>query len=853
MKKMTLCFVLVTFFSSCIMSPNGFGQGMNAVGMMPAPGTMVGLTAAFHAAQFKAMIIDPNDPFKFEFVISRGEDPLTPAERKSEYTKIIKYFLASLAIDDKDQWVNLSPYEKDRIIADDFGRTEMGRDLLAQDYLLKQIAASLTNPDSELGRKFWESVYARAYQKFGTTDIETDTFNKVWAVPDKAEIYEKDNMVYLVSSHLKVMLDKDYMAMKSNTAGAGDLADVQGESAHREISEQIMREVIIPAIEKEVNEGRSFAPVRQIYSGMLLATWYKRSLGQGILGKVYADQGKVLGVDQPACRKAGSVCAPNQDIYNKYVESFKKGAVNMIREDMDVYSRTAIPRKYFSGGWEGCGKVNFLHSSTRAAQRDAAEQADGFDNVKVRFDNVDPDTQVLDYSQLSVYTNPLELDQFIKRDGVRRPLTDQELMVLDTIFNVRFKPGAELLSAKGSSRIFIFQPLQGINAFICEEFFYGDTEMERFFGWDQFDATNGDLKLFNDMLDEQDGAWKWSNSSDDIGLEYMIVGPGDHMRVMWNERKLEVTDDLGDIQAFDVPQGIRQVMVGTGPGDADEFHVLLGDDQSVLVFKYDEDRGWYAKSRSLLSKTESRFWSSSLGTGSSGQSVAWNKNVDEMPAVVIPDGVRGHEGPFVQMPMVSAAMIPDNVIEVDLSTVITYIEEMLKEYKTQSRTSPNIMVVRIILGQLFFVDEKTRTVYDIWHHDRSLSNPLSTLEPFANELPDNYRERLIKHSRKVWDDNEDVGVVGVIDGQLEVYSNGEKVDYAEKTGSVGMFQPEKDPVRGGIDMTGQDLDILLRRDGKGMLLPVIDQDLERIRINGLAPVILDIRQMAGVELLNKNK
>jgi hypothetical protein len=47
-------------------------------------------------------------------------------------TKLIKYFLASLTIPEKDLWVNLSPYEKDRIIPQSFGLTEMGRDLLSR-------------------------------------------------------------------------------------------------------------------------------------------------------------------------------------------------------------------------------------------------------------------------------------------------------------------------------------------------------------------------------------------------------------------------------------------------------------------------------------------------------------------------------------------------------------------------------------------------------------------------------------------------------------------------------------------------------------------------------------------------
>ena len=73
---------------------------------------------------------------------------------KKEGERLIKYFLASLAIPEKDLWVNLSPYEKDRTIPRALGQTEMGRDLLAQDYMLKQITASLIYPENGLGKTF---------------------------------------------------------------------------------------------------------------------------------------------------------------------------------------------------------------------------------------------------------------------------------------------------------------------------------------------------------------------------------------------------------------------------------------------------------------------------------------------------------------------------------------------------------------------------------------------------------------------------------------------------------------------------------------------------------------------------
>ena len=324
---------------------------------------MTALTPAFTPAHLKGMVIDPSDPFKLDFLIHRGDEPMTEEQKRVAYPRLIRYFLASLAIPDTDQWVNLSPYEKDRIIPDNFGFTAMGRDLLAQDYLLKQVAASLTNPDTELGRKFWDGVYSRAYQKFGTTDIPTDIFNKVWITPDKAVLYEKGNTVYVLEHHLKVMMEKDYLAAKAGGSGSTP-SDENGSAA---ISQEVMRSIIVPAIEKEVNEGKNFAKLRQVYSGMLLAAWYKRALKNSILAHVYADRSKVKGIDQNP--------ANNQKIYAQYVAAFKAGACNMIKEDMDRFTQEVIPRKYFSGGMVADGAM-FEKIVERTARLSAKDMAD---------------------------------------------------------------------------------------------------------------------------------------------------------------------------------------------------------------------------------------------------------------------------------------------------------------------------------------------------------------------------------------------------------------------------------------------------------------------------------------------
>jgi hypothetical protein len=59
--------------------------------------------------------------------------------RGVDANRLIKYFLASLTVPEKDLWVNLSPYEEDRIAPESLGPTDLGKELLEQDYILKQL------------------------------------------------------------------------------------------------------------------------------------------------------------------------------------------------------------------------------------------------------------------------------------------------------------------------------------------------------------------------------------------------------------------------------------------------------------------------------------------------------------------------------------------------------------------------------------------------------------------------------------------------------------------------------------------------------------------------------------------
>ena len=312
---------------------------------LPAPGVMVPLSPEFNPPILKGIKVHPDNPFRFDFILDQGNN-FQNQQLKTEASRLIKYFLASLTIPEKDLWVNLSPYEKDRIIPSSFGLTEMGRDLLAEDYMLKQITASLVYPEDGTGKKFWKRVYEEAFKKFGTTNIPVNTFNKVWIVPEKAVVYEnaKAGTAYVVEAKLKVMLEQDYLSLQKHSSVLPALRNNMAS-----VGADIVREIVIPQLDKEVNTGKSFSQLRQVYNSLILAAWYKKKIKDSILAQVYEDKNKIQGLVIPA--KAGIQNKNNVEaIYQRYLQAFKKGAYNYIKEEQDPITQQMVPRKYFSGG-----------------------------------------------------------------------------------------------------------------------------------------------------------------------------------------------------------------------------------------------------------------------------------------------------------------------------------------------------------------------------------------------------------------------------------------------------------------------------------------------------------------------
>ena len=347
---------------------------------------------------FSGIKIYPQEPFRFDFIMDENNPTVRVTPRgypdtgehrgsslqQDDMMRLIKYFMVSLTVPEGDLWVNLSPYEPDRIVPQALGQTEMGHDLLAQDYILKQLTASLMNPEGESGKKFWERVYEKLYASLSSPNVSVgdpfskdmssknngfpteafgndsfqqaiESFNKVWIVPNRVEVYQNGDVAYITHADFKVMLEEDYYAKQQSELSSQrklgpsvvqETAKDTGfptETFGNDNIKQIIRSTIIPLIEDEVNNGESFANLRQIFHSMILAKWYEQHFKNSVLGQNYVDHNTTSGIELEDK-------SAKQKIYDQYVQAYKSGVSNLIKEEYDPVTQGIVTRKYFVGG-----------------------------------------------------------------------------------------------------------------------------------------------------------------------------------------------------------------------------------------------------------------------------------------------------------------------------------------------------------------------------------------------------------------------------------------------------------------------------------------------------------------------
>ncbi len=746
--------VIIAFFVTSIKGPVYAQLPQN----LPLERNLVHLSPTFTPAHLKGIVIDPHNAFKFDFIIHKGDKALEEGSKKKEYTKLIKYFMASLAVPDEDQWVNLSPYEKDRIIKEDFGKTEMGRDLLAQDYLLKQITASLIYPQDKLGQKFWNEVYKRAYEQFGTTNIPVNTFNKVWITPDKADIYEKGNTAYVYNSHLKVMLEEDYWLLEKHTGVIASAAKqsfkkiAASPSAPRndtgQLGSQIIREIILPALEKEINEGENFAMLRQIYSGMILAAWYKRALKESLLGKIYANQTKIKGIDQDPKN--------NERIYQQYLKAFKKGVFSIIKEDVDQHSHKVIPRKYFSGGFAPNMDRAMHHHQANDPQAIKAVREDYVDGLRI------------DLAQVIVE----------EPDAAMKVSRSTMITAIVSAIAVLFITG---YIRHNNSKVKDWRTSQNKVAMNAIEQSYGKKDPIELLRLAEKAMKEGNKTA------EAHARLKHNELSDDSSVRIAGKTPGS-----WQTRLIEAQAQAGQSQ------------------DVGEFAATL----SALAGELEEE-----KKIDLDYQERVRDFSKDVPLVLSGEMGA---DLDEMKKVL-----EAYENLEINTE-------EDLHEKFDLELHDLAKEILLNNRPEFKQRLEMLNWLEVTLGRkMSTIDEMSQKAKREFGSEWS-NNVVEDLEKEIKGITDFIQDK-IKNERS-WIEEQ---IRMFIDQDKKKYLDSQPIESAGTKGDEGMNSKKVNNL-GGIDFNASNLNLQIKRDGQGVPLPINQQNLQNIHIEGLVPQILKI-------------
>lgn len=331
----------------------GFAQ---VAGQLDIAGRLAGLGSTFTQDKFRPLHLryfsydTLNDNFKV--LLDKGDVKQLEEEKAQEVTKtLLSYFLIGVTLPDSMFWVNLRPDSEDQIIDPYLEKTDVGKIMLEADLQLKKDTASFTSPQTPEGKKYWDKLYKKAAELYGYDNVTIPTLTRPWIVPGEIIVRESKDSAYVYKATLKVMLEQDYL--KDSTAY--NFKDERSKALN-EYSSQLIRELIIPKLTKEVNSSKRYANLRQVYYSLILARWFKLRFS-GKSG-TYSQLINTTNLTDLTSQEPWS----KNTYFKQYQKSFSKGEYS-IQESVATPTGQVI-RSYFSGGEDLTGKTMAMPTVT---------------------------------------------------------------------------------------------------------------------------------------------------------------------------------------------------------------------------------------------------------------------------------------------------------------------------------------------------------------------------------------------------------------------------------------------------------------------------------------------------------
>ncbi len=337
------------------------GQALSILGYLSQARNSLIQPDKFRPVHLRYFSYDPaSDHFKI--LLDKGDlANLEDTKAKEEAKGLLSYFLVGVALPDDAFWVNLRPDAEHQIIDTYLEKTDVGRIMLEADLQLKKDTASFSSPQTPEGKAYWDKLYKKAGELFGSENITIPTVTRPWIVPGEIIVREAKDSAYVYKAGLKVMLEEDYLSgpqspvtgLRSESKGYPQyqfkdprLKELNGYST------QLIKELIIPKLTKEVNSSKRYAPLRQVYYSLILSRWFKsRFSGKpGAYASLINTQNLTNLTSQEPWSKT--------EYFKQYQQSFAKGEYNL-KEQVNTPTGQVI-RSYVSGGldWRASSSLN---------------------------------------------------------------------------------------------------------------------------------------------------------------------------------------------------------------------------------------------------------------------------------------------------------------------------------------------------------------------------------------------------------------------------------------------------------------------------------------------------------------
>lgn len=236
---------------------------------------------------------------QYAFRASTTSDDVPSYGGKRNAQMAMDAFYVWMALSPDKFWVNLNPTEPDRIIDQEFGKTQAGQVLLEADLEMKEVSGRLQRNDTPLGKRFEDALRGTDKCFLG---------RRQWIEPTPATVREDGDQLYIIDAPLTVKVGLENSDISPNQSCDGQDPAITAQNG------KLYQDMIMPAVVEAINKDPEFADLRRVYASRIAAEWYrKRNADKPTQYADVIDSGNVA---------AWTVPWNSREVFDRYVYSY---------------------------------------------------------------------------------------------------------------------------------------------------------------------------------------------------------------------------------------------------------------------------------------------------------------------------------------------------------------------------------------------------------------------------------------------------------------------------------------------------------------------------------------------------